>query len=57
MRSSRSLPRCSVQSATKPLIRQARYTPNAKFDIDLLFGRNLGGERKNWLTLGLTQRF
>jgi hypothetical protein len=35
----------------------ARYTASPTFDIDLLFGRNLGGERKNWLTLGLTQRF
>lgn len=35
----------------------ARYAASAGFDIDMLFGRNLGGERKNWLTLGLTQHF
>lgn len=35
----------------------ARYSPSATFDVDVLFGRNLGGERRNWLTLGLTQRF
>jgi hypothetical protein len=35
----------------------ARYSHSATLDFDVLLGRNLGGERKNWLTLGLTQRF
>jgi len=35
----------------------ARYAPLATLDFDVLLGRNLGGERKNWLTFGLTQRF
>lgn len=35
----------------------ARYTPSATLDLDVLLGRNLGGEQGTWLTFGVTQRF
>lgn len=34
-----------------------RLTPQENFDIDLVYGRNLGGEQANWITVGLTLRF
>jgi hypothetical protein len=34
-----------------------RVTPKDNFDIDLIYGRNVGGENANWLTLGLNVRF
>ena len=34
-----------------------RFSPDAKIDIDVLFGHNLNGENANWLTLGLATRF
>lgn len=34
-----------------------RYTPMAAFDIDLIYGYNLTGERANWVSLGLNVRF
>jgi hypothetical protein len=34
-----------------------RYTPMDAFDIDLIYGYNLTGERANWVTLGLNVRF
>lgn len=34
-----------------------RFTPHEKFDIDLIYGRNLAGEHANWFTLGLNLRF
>jgi hypothetical protein len=34
-----------------------RYTPMEAFDIDLIYGYNITGERANWLTLGLNVRF
>jgi hypothetical protein len=34
-----------------------RLTPKEWFDVDLIYGRNITGERANWITLGLTVRF
>lgn len=34
-----------------------RLTPKEWFDIDLIYGRNITGERANWITVGLTVRF
>lgn len=34
-----------------------RYTPQEKFDIDLIWGHNLTGENAHWLTIGLNLRF
>jgi hypothetical protein len=34
-----------------------RYTPMEAFDIDLIYGYNIAGERANWITLGLNVRF
>lgn len=34
-----------------------RYTPHEKIDFDLIYGRNLAGERADWVTLGMNLRF
>jgi hypothetical protein len=34
-----------------------RYTPHEKVDFDVIYGRNLAGERTDWLTLGVNLRF
>ncbi|MEX2127826.1 MAG: hypothetical protein WD871_06230 [Xanthobacteraceae bacterium] len=34
-----------------------RYTPHEKIDFDLIYGRNLTGERANWVTFGVNLRF
>jgi hypothetical protein len=34
-----------------------RYTPHEKVDFDLIYGRNLAGERADWITVGLNLRF
>jgi hypothetical protein len=34
-----------------------RYTPHEKIDFDLTYGRNLTGERADWITLGINLRF
>lgn len=34
-----------------------RYRPVDKFNIDLIYGRNLAGERANWITLATIVRF
>ena len=34
-----------------------RYRPVDQFNIDLIYGRNLAGERANWITLATTVRF
>ena len=34
-----------------------RFTPVPALDIDVIYGRNLTGERANWITLGLNVRF
>jgi len=34
-----------------------RYTPVETVDLDLIYGRNIGGENANWITLGLNLRF
>jgi hypothetical protein len=34
-----------------------RYRPVDRFNIDLIYGRNLGGERANWVTLASVVRF
>lgn len=34
-----------------------RFTPHESFDIDVIYGRNLTGEDKNWVTLGTNIRF
>jgi hypothetical protein len=34
-----------------------RFTPHDKIDFDLIYGRNLTGERSDWLTLGMNVRF
>jgi hypothetical protein len=33
-----------------------RYTPHERIDFDLIFGRNLTGERANWVTFGVNLR-
>jgi hypothetical protein len=33
-----------------------RYSPTKDVDCDLIYGRNLIGERANWITLALTFR-
>ena len=34
-----------------------RFTPRESFDIDVIYGRNINGENRNWFTLGLNLRF
>jgi hypothetical protein len=34
-----------------------RYTPHERVDFDLIYGRNLTGERSDWITLGVNLRF
>ena len=34
-----------------------RYTPHERVDFDLIYGRNLTGERADWITLGVNVRF
>jgi len=34
-----------------------RFTPQQSFDIDLIYGHNIGGENAHWMTLGLNVRF
>ena len=34
-----------------------RWRPVDRFNVDLIYGRNLTGESANWLTLGTTVRF
>ena len=34
-----------------------RYRPVDQFNIDVIYGRNLAGERANWITLATTVRF
>ena len=34
-----------------------RFTPEKNWDVDLIYGRNVGGENANWFTLGLNVRF
>jgi len=34
-----------------------RYRPADAFNIDLIYGRNLAGERANWITLATIVRF
>jgi hypothetical protein len=34
-----------------------RVTPVKNLDVDLIYGRNVGGENANWFTLGLNVRF
>ena len=33
-----------------------RFTPMQAFDIDVIYGRNITGERADWITLGLNLR-
>jgi len=34
-----------------------RYSPVSRFDIDLIYGHNIGGEGSQWLTAGFNIRF
>ena len=34
-----------------------RFTPIKTVDLDLIYGRNIGGENANWITVGLNVRF
>jgi hypothetical protein len=34
-----------------------RYRPVDQFNVDLIYGRNLAGERANWITLATIVRF
>lgn len=34
-----------------------RYSPVSNFDIDLIYGHNIGGEGSQWLTAGFNVRF
>ena len=34
-----------------------RYTPIEALDFDLIYGRNIGGENANWITVGMNVRF
>jgi hypothetical protein len=34
-----------------------RVTPIDTIDVDVIYGRNIGGENANWVTLGLNVRF
>ncbi len=34
-----------------------RFTPYEEVDFDLIYGRNLGGERSDWITFGMNLRF
>jgi len=34
-----------------------RFTPQEKFDIDVILGHNLTGEKSTWITVGLNFRF
>jgi hypothetical protein len=34
-----------------------RFTPHEKIDFDLIYGRNLTGERADWVTFGVNLRF
>jgi hypothetical protein len=33
-----------------------RYTPHERIDFDLIYGRNITGERSNWITFGVNLR-
>jgi hypothetical protein len=33
-----------------------RYNPVKSVDLDLIYGRNIAGERSNWITIGLNFR-
>ena len=34
-----------------------RWTPQERFDIDVIWGHNITGENSNWLTAGVNLRF
>jgi hypothetical protein len=34
-----------------------RYRPVDRFNIDVIYGRNINGENANWLTLATVVRF
>jgi hypothetical protein len=34
-----------------------RYTPHEKVDFDLIYGRNIEGDRADWVTVGVNLRF
>jgi hypothetical protein len=45
------------RSETQPRFQAGlRFTPHEKFDIDLIYGRNILGEDANWFTIGLNVR-
>jgi hypothetical protein len=51
-------PRVRPRSTTDPRFQAGlRFTPAEKFDIDVIYGRNIGGESDNWITVGLNLRF
>lgn len=34
-----------------------RWTPHERIDFDVIYGRNLAGERSDWITVGVNLRF
>ena len=63
--SGRSPARCSGRPAprSRPGVVEPRfqlglrYRPVDQFNVDLIYGRNLAGERANWITLATVVRF
>jgi hypothetical protein len=46
------------QNSTRPAAQVGlRFTPHEKFDFDVIYGRNLAGERADWITTGVNLRF
>jgi hypothetical protein len=47
-----------VASVVQPRLQTGvRYRPNEIFSVDVIYGRNIGGENANWITIGTTIRF
>ena len=46
------------RSTQQPRIQTGiRFTPMESFDVDVIYGLNVSGENRNWITLGLNVRF
>ena len=47
-----------IKSAREPRFQAGlRVTPIDTIDFDVIYGRNIGGENANWITLGMNVRF
>lgn len=47
-----------LQTVIQPRVQAGlRYTPIEALDFDVIYGRNVGGENANWVTVGMNVRF